>query len=156
MEDTLLILYCVVDEFCREFMPLWEKHLLSHRLKKRLRRNELSAAELMTIAIHFHQSHYRTFKHYYLCYVKKHLTPYFPRLVSYERIVSLMKSVIVPLSALLNSLRGEQTGIYFVDSLLIKACHIKREKQHKVFKDIAKKARSTIGWFFGFVRQEVA
>ncbi len=29
-------------------------------------------------------------------------------------------------------------------------CHIKREKQHRVFKGLAKKAKSTVGWFFGF------
>lgn len=150
MEETLLFLYCIVDEFCQEFLPLWEKHLISSGLKKRKRRNQLSPAEIMTIVIHFHQSHYRTFKCYYLHYVRRHLCNEFPNLVSYERMVTLMKSVVVPLSAFLNSLRGEETGIYFVDSTLLKVCHIKREQQNKVFAGIAKKARSTIGWFFGF------
>jgi hypothetical protein len=150
MEETLLFLYCLVDEFCEEFLPLWEKHLLLSRLKKRHRKSQLSPAEIMTIVIHFHQSHYRTFKHYYLHHVRRHLRDEFPNLVSYERMVTLMKSVIVPLSAFLNSLRGEQTGIYFVDSTLLKVCHIKREQRNKVFAGIAKKARSTIGWFFGF------
>ncbi len=44
----------------------------------------------------------------------------------------------------------QKTGIYFVDSTLLKACHIKREKQNKVFAGIAKKSKSTMGWFFGF------
>ena len=50
----------------------------------------------------------------------------------------------------MQSLTGEQTGIYFVDSTLIKACHIKREKQNRVFKGIAQKGKSTTGWFLGF------
>jgi hypothetical protein len=33
---------------------------------------------------------------------------------------------------------------------LVLVCHIKREKQHKVFKGIAQKSKSTMGWFFGF------
>jgi hypothetical protein len=45
---------------------------------------------------------------------------------------------------------AEKTGIYFIDSMLIKVCHIKREKQHRVFKGLAKKGKSSIGWFFGF------
>jgi hypothetical protein len=32
----------------------------------------------------------------------------------------------------------------------MKACHIKREKQHRVFQGLAKKGKSSIGWFFGF------
>lgn len=150
MEDTLVELYCLVDEFCQEFVPAWEKHLLTHGLRKRRRQSSLSTTEIMTIIIHFQQSHYRTFKHYYLGHVQQHLRPYFPRLVSYHRFVSLMKSVMVPLSTFMQTLTGEATGIYFTDSTIIKACHIKRERQHKVFKGIAKKARSTIGWFFGF------
>jgi hypothetical protein len=43
-----------------------------------------------------------------------------------------------------------KTEIYFVDSTLIKVCHIKREKQNRVFKGLAKKAKSTTGWFYGF------
>ena len=31
-----------------------------------------------------------------------------------------------------------------------RVCHIKREKQHKTFKGIAAKGKSTIGWFYGF------
>jgi len=38
----------------------------------------------------------------------------------------------------------------FVDSTPLIACHIKREKQNKVFLGIAEKGKSTTGWFFGF------
>ncbi len=104
----------------------------------------------MTIIILFHQSCYRNFKTFYIEQVSNHLSKYFPRLVSYNRFVELTKSVIVPLCFFTQSLTGERTGIYFIDSMLIKACHIKREKQNKVFKGIAKKAKSSVGWFFGF------
>jgi hypothetical protein len=150
MENTLTNLFVIVDDFCKEFMPEWEKHLLANKLKQRNRPSKLSPSEIMTIVIHFHQSHYRTFKHYYIHYVCKHLRHLFPNLVSYPQMVALIKSILVPLCFFLQCFRGEKTGIYFVDSTLIKVCHIKREKQHKVFKGIAEKAKSTIGWFYGF------
>ena len=150
MEDTVIELYCFVDEFCKEFLPQWQAHLLSNGLVKRCRKSRLTPSEIMTICIHFHQSHYRTFKHYYINYVQKQLIHLFPDLVTYERFVTLMKKVLTPLCFFLHLLKGEPTGIYFVDSMLVKVCHIKREKQHKVFKGLAKKSRSSVGWFFGF------
>ena len=115
--------------------------------EKRERTGRLSAAEIMTIIIHFHHSGFRTFKQYYCCYVKLVLKHFFPRLVTYERFVILMKSVMVPLSYFLHTLTGEKTGIYFIDSTIIKACHIKREKQTKVFSGYAKKGKSTMGYY---------
>lgn len=150
MENTLIELYCLVDEFCKLFLPEWRKRLMASQLIKRNRKSELSPSEIMTIYIHFHQSHYRDFKNYYLHSVQKHLSHLFPTLVSYPRFVALIKSTIVPLCFFLQTLKGEGTGIYFVDSTLIESCHIKREKQHKVFKGLAKKAKSSIGWFYGF------
>ena len=92
----------------------------------------MSYAEVMTILILFHQSHYRNFKWFYREYVSKVLCEAFPGLVSYNRFVELQKSVLIPLCYLLQALKGEETGIYFIDSTPLKACHIKREKQNKV------------------------
>lgn len=150
MENNLTVLFCLVDDFCKEFMPHWEKMMLQSNIKKRIRNSQISPSEIMAIYIHFHQSHYRDFKNYYLNYVCKYLSQAFPHLVSYHRFVALIKSVLVPLCFFLQSFSGEKTGIYFVDSTLIKSCHIKREKQHRVFRGIAQKAKSTVGWFFGF------
>lgn len=38
----------------------------------------------------------------------------------------------------------------YIDSKPLKVGHIKREKQHKTFKNIARKGKSSMGWFFGF------
>ena len=46
--------------------------------------------------------------------------------------------------------RGEETGIYYIDSTSIKVCHIKREKQNKVFRKIATKSKTSKEWFYGF------
>ena len=150
MEDNLTALYCLVDDFCKEFIPAWKTIMIQSDMKKRDRPGQLSASEIMTIYIHFHQSHYRDFKNYYINYVSRYLVHLFPRLVCYNRFVALIKSVLVPLCFFLQCFSGEKTGIYFIDSTPIKVCHIKREKQHRVFKGFAQKAKSTIGWFFGF------
>ena len=118
----------------------------------------MSLSEVMTIAIHFHQSKYRTFKDYYLKYVCEYLTDYFPNLVSYSRMVELMPNVLTvcwagdPPSCLyyLKSRRGKVTGISFVDSTAIPVCHPKRISRNKVFKETAKLSKSSMGWFYGF------
>ncbi|TFH93731.1 transposase, partial [Porphyromonas levii] len=45
---------------------------------------------------------------------------------------------------------GECTGISFVDSTPLRACHIKRERSHKTMKGLATKGKCTMGWFYGF------
>ncbi len=104
----------------------------------------------MTLFIYFHQMRFQDFKRYYLGYVKPYLSQAFPGLVSYNRFIELLPTISIPLCAFLQGLTEEKTGIYFVDSLRIKACHIRREKQHRVFKDIAHKGKCLIGWMYGF------
>ncbi len=96
----------------------------------------MSASEIMTILIFFHQSNHRNFKNYYIGLIQAYHKHDFPNLVSYPRFIAIMKSVMVPLCAFVQTLAGEKTGIYFVDSTLIKACHIKREKQNNQFLQI--------------------
>ena len=143
-------LYSVVDDFCKIFMEKWEAKMLSDGVKKRNRLGKMSVSEIMTIVIFFHQSNNRNFKNYYLGLISEHYKNYFPDLLSYARFISIMKSILVPLCSFVQSLSGEKTGIYFIDSTLLKACHIKREKQNKVFAKLARKSKSSMGWFFGF------
>ena len=143
-------LFCLVDDFCQLYLPQWQTKLVTEGLKKRQRPCRLSVSELMTILIHFHQSNFRTFKHYYLCFVCKHLRHYFPEVLSYSRFVEIMPSVLVPLCCFLQTLKGDETGLYFIDSTTLSVCHHKRGNRNKTFKGLAKKSKSTMGWFFGF------
>ena len=95
---SLLELFCAVDDFLLSFAPQLKAMQLAAG-KQRERVGQLSASEVMTILIHFHQSHYRTFKAYYTEHVQVHLTSEFPHLVSYQRFVALIPSVLVPLLA---------------------------------------------------------
>lgn len=148
--DDLTALYCSVDDFWKEFKLEWEKHLLESRKSKRGPDSELSIPEMMTIFILFHQSDFRTFKHFYQDHVQKHLSKEFPKLISYSRFVYLQKQLFIPLFAYLLHHKGALTGISFVDSTKLQVWHNKRIPRNKVFKNLAKRGKTTTGWFYGF------
>jgi len=146
---SLLELFVSVDDFCKIFLPVWERKLIADGSKKRHRIGQLSVSEMMTIIIYFHQSRYRNFKAYYTDHVCQHLRGEFPNLVSYERFVNLMPSVFGPLSAYLKSLYGNCSGISFVDSTALEVCDNHRIHNHKVFEGIAERGKGSLGWFYG-------
>lgn len=145
----LTTLYCFVDDFWKKFRTEWEKYLIDKEKSHRGPEPELSTSEMMTIVILFHQSNYRTFKHFY-AHIKQHYRSYFPTLISYCRFVHVMKGLFVPLFACLLYHAGAITGIAFIDSTSIAVCHNKRISRNKVFKSLAKRGKTTAGWFYGF------
>jgi Transposase DDE domain len=145
----LVELYCSIDDFWKSFKLEWNKYLIDSGKPKRGPEPALSISEMMTIVILFHQSNYRTFKHFY-SYVCDYLREDFPRLISYSRFVYLMKNIFVPLFAYLLHIQGMVTGIAFIDSTSIAVCHNKRIQRNRVFKRLAKRGKTTAGWFFGF------
>jgi hypothetical protein len=147
---SLLELFRHVDDFWGAFGPLWKQTLLQSGQIKRQRSGQLAESEIMTILIHFHQSHYRDFKAFYLQHVLAHLHADFPGLVSYSRFVSLIPSVLVPLAAYLETCRGHCTGLSFVDSTKLVVCHNRRIRQHRVFAGLAERGKDSVGWFYGF------
>ena len=142
-------LFCDVDDFCREFEPVWKQRQLAAEQRRRQRKQQLSLSERMTIIIAFHASSYRDFKHFYLMLRLWHRAD-FPGLVSYNRFVQLMPSLVVPLSAYLQTCYGKDTGIAFVDSTALAVCGNKRIRRNRVFRGLAKLGKTTMGWFFGF------
>ena len=83
----------------------------------------MSMSEVMTILIHFHQSHYRDFKAYYMQHVCKHMRSEFPVLVSYTRFVELIPSTLPAMSLYLRVRFGQRTGVAFIDSTTLSVCH---------------------------------
>ena len=140
---SLLSLFCNVDDFWQGFRPYWLRVMLGHDGGQRVRSPRLSPSEIMTILIHFHQSHYRTFKAYYTEYVLTHLRSEFPDLVSYHRFVELTPTGIIPLLAYLQQCRGSCSGIALVDATAIKVGHNKRIARHKVFAGLAERGKRT-------------
>ena len=98
----------------------------------------------MTILSGFHQSDYRNFKSYDLERVQTQWQSHFPKLVSYNRFVEWIPDTLIPLCGYLRSCFGTCTGISFMDSTCLKVCHNRRINQHKVFKDIAARGKTSV------------
>lgn len=158
-QDILLLIsiFCDVDDFCKEFEPEWSKISLesqnsdsSDYRKRRNRKAGLSSGEVITIVILFHKTRYRTFKDYYNRYVTMFLKPFFPKIPSYKRFVYLMRGCLFPLFIFSQGCLGDCTGISFIDSTILTVCHARRINSHKVFKGMAKRGKTSTGWFYGF------
>jgi hypothetical protein len=145
----LVTIFCEVDDFCKEFKNQYEQRLLSAGKGKRKRAFTMTMSEVMTISIWYHHSGYATFKDFYTKEVEVHLTQE-SRLVSYNRFIELRRSIVVPLLIfLLTRKLADCTGLSFIDSFKLEACHIKRTPKHKVLASIAKKSKTSTGWFYG-------
>ena len=70
VEDTLITVFCSIDDFCQKFEPEWNRILLEQNTSSgrwwTTRESKLLLSELMTIAVLLHSSGFRTFKDYYL------------------------------------------------------------------------------------------
>ena len=146
----ILQLFFDCDEFCREFLPRLADQQLTDGKRHRQCLSSLSPSEVMTIVVLFHHSGFRNFKTYYTQQVCQHWRAEFPHLVSYQRMVELKPSVLVLLAAFLHSRFGNCSGVSFVDATSIAVCHNRRINANKVFRGVAKRGKTSVGWFYGF------
>ena len=150
----LVTLFYLIDEFCKEYEPLWQQSLLDSGLRQRRRTSRLALSEILTIAIYFHLSGYRMFKWYYEQELlgSGFVASCFPKAVSYTRFLELMSEHVVPFGHCLLWLcsLSSKTGIQFIDSTSLVVCSNLRINRHKVFKDSAARGHTSEGWFFGF------
>jgi hypothetical protein len=146
-------IFCEIDDFMQEFKRKYYNNLLLDKKdkKKSIESSKLLMSEVMTILVYYHNYGNRTFKDFYLKVVCKYMKQYFKDLVSYNRFIELIPTVLIPITAFLQLKRlGKSNQITFVDSTRIKVCHNKRMRRNKTFKGIASIGKSTMGWFFGF------
>ncbi len=149
--DKITTIFCSIDDFCLVFEPALKKKQLLTGKNTRNRKFKMSTSEILTITVLFHLSGFRNFKHFYIFYVQKYLTQEFPEIVSYNRFTELMQSNMLALSLYMKTCcLGKCTGISFIDSTPIRVCNKKRIYRNRVFKDIATRGKSTMGWFYGF------
>lgn len=148
----LIDIFCDVDDFCKSFVTLSNKNLLTNGKNLRKRVFRMSLSEIMTIQIWFHFSSYKTFKEFYEKEVMVHLRSEFPDLVSYNRFIELKKFTAFSLTIYINLLikRSKKTKISFIDSFTLKVCHPRRIHSHKTFKKLARRGKTSMGWFYGF------
>lgn len=151
-ESKVTEIYCMADDFCKEFALQQEKYMVEDQSHKyRNKPNRMNDAEIIVILILFHSCDFRCFKHYYKEYVCKHLAHLFPRLVSYNHFVELEKKILLPLTVFIKIvLLGTCMGISFVDSTSLRVCRNQRILIHKNFNGLTEHEKCSMGWFFGF------
>ena len=149
---NLVEIYCIFDDFCKIFEPELKKHMIDMDGKAhRNRPCRVSDAEIMTMLVLFHTSHFRDLKTFYTGYVCQHLRQEFPNKLSYNRFVERQRKVALHLLMFLNICAlGKCTGISIIDSTPIVSCHIKRMHMHKTMRGLAAMGKCTMGWFYGF------
>lgn len=149
-ENKLIELFIEVDDLYAAYEQ-WQMKQQSGANKKRRRQPELHPSEVATIVCAYHLSGYKCFEYYYRTCILEHYRSWFPQAPSYERFVSLLGRAVPLLLLWLLYKMGQSlhTGYYFIDSKKLEVCHLKREKQHRVFEGWAAKGKASTGWFYG-------
>lgn len=145
-----LTIFCEIDDFCRQFESKFNRQMLANGQRRRIKPSRLSRAEVMTILVLFHTSGFRDLKRFYTKVVCRYWGKDFRVLVSYNRFVELQRDALVLLGALMQTRLGKCSGISFVDSSKIAVCNNLRIRQNKVFREAAKRGKTSTGWFYGF------
>ena len=148
MAIDITALYCCLDDFCK-LLADWEAHRLLPSEQTRQRPGKLSRAAMLFIVVLFHLSPFKHFKAFYYYGIGQQYRACFGDLPHYDRFVSLMPRLFVPLMVLLHSLSGEPSGVYFADSTKLAVCHNRRIHRHKVFEGLAARGKTSMGWFYG-------
>jgi IS5 family transposase len=151
--DTLLKLYVAIDEELKALQPrLRAKHLPRD---PRGGTPTLSATEVLTILV-WGAWRGLTDKAKVYFYLQAYHRREFPTLGAYSKFVDATNRYSVELRALLALLlhRNRQAqGPYplvLQDSTAIAVCHIARARQHRTFRDWARKSKNGMGWWYGF------
>lgn len=151
-ELSLIYFFCHIDVFCNAFEFEYIKKFLDQDTPSKrwrtTRESRLCLSELMTLALLFHKSNYRTLSTFISNTFKQISSHYF-------RVSFLMSSStnwwgeFSFLFCFPTLLGGNPTGIGFVDSTVLSVCHICRASGHKDFKRMAKKGKQQRVGFMG-------
>ena len=154
LKDQITNIFVQVDDFCKEFdsqIKQMKFQALRDNKKRRNRNSKMSDSEIITIMIGFHLGAHKTFKHYYKEIVCGYWKNLFPNRLSYNRLIELQQRCFVVFALFLKEkCLGKCTGISFMDSTTLKVCRNQRIHNHKVFKGLAERGKSSMGWFYGF------
>lgn len=147
-ELKLIEIFCQVDDFCQLFSAWEQTHLLENG--PGTRQPDLCDSEILTILIFYHLSGFKCFKYYYNRFVRQNLNSHFPSLVSYNRFVELIPrfymKIFIFTKVFCTVKCGEKN---YIDSAQLPVCHNRRIHSNRVFKEIAKRGKTSTGYFYG-------
>ena len=154
-ENSLISLYCIVDDFIQMFIETstGKKNEALYYGKRGLKRR-MPIADVVTlnlVRIFDRIADVKTFHKN----AQEHYRHYFPTLTNYRNFLKATNKTIGFIAAFLhyqlylNQIHCKDT-IFYLDSTPISVCENRYICSHKVMKDIARRGKSTKGWFFGF------
>jgi len=150
--DKLIEIFCKTDDFYLQF-DQWLSGAEGSRLglsPGSVRQPGLYPSEIMTILIFYHLSGFKCFKYYYERFIRGFGRDYFPKAPTYNRFIELIPRACLPLLAFIKTCcLGKKTGIYYIDATPLAVCRNQRIHNHRVFEGIAKRGKTSMGWFFG-------
>ena len=151
MLKDITLLFCFVDDFCKECEKQMRNYLIENNKKTRkpTRVSGLETSEIITIILLFYRSNMLNFKAFYK-YLESHHKRDFPKMPTYERFCVIKQKAIPMLLCLFKCLRSKGQSEAYIDATALRVSHNKRTNSHKVFKGIAAVGKSTMGWFYGF------
>ena len=130
--DKITEIFCIVDDFCKEFSHDIKKLQIQPGNAKRHRNRPvgMSESEIITILLLFHFGTFRNFKHFYLFYVKEHLRKEFPKQLSYNRFVEIEHGCSIYLMLI-------SEFCYFIPELSpFTVCFIKTSQYQYIFSSV--------------------
>lgn len=138
-ENILTEIFVETDDLYKAYLNWCSQHGFTSLFRTK-RHPRLSPSEVVTIIIAYHLSGYKCFEYYYRHCILKTFLHDFPLAPSYKRFVSYIISALPLLLVLaMNKCRQSvHSGYYFIDSKKLEVCHIRREKDHKVFEGLAR------------------
>lgn len=149
-ENKLIAIYCEVDDLLKAYENYRSQTQCPERKPTRV--PCLSGAEVCTILVMFQMSGMKTFEYFYRQNYERGKSRDFPKAPTYECFLDYISRAFpcMLLWARFLCARSARDGLYVIDSKKLEVCHLKRERGHKVFKEIAAKGKSSMGWFYGF------
>ena len=146
--ELLILIYSFVDDFIKSITQ-------DLQYAPPTKTFNLTIAELVSLAIFRYLMGFKTWKEFYK-FIKTYHQQDFPNLPKYGNFLRAMNRLsffaYFMQQGFLNFFKKitKRRDIKFVDSTKLKVCRNKREFTHQVCKNIARKGKSSIGWFYGF------
>jgi len=156
LEDVLTLIYCFTDDFIKNIV-----HSIDFAIETPsngnppIKTTNLSVAELTSLAIFRYFTGHTNWKSFYN-FINTYHKKDFKDLPTYGNFLNSINKLsvlgMIVLQGFMNVFKRNTlfSDIKITDSTKLKVCGNKRIFNHKVMKDIAKRGKSSMGWFYGF------
>ena len=117
MLKDITLLFCFVDDFCKECEKQMRNYLIENNKKmhKPTRVPELEMSEMITIILLFYRSNMLNFKTFYK-YLELHHKRDFPKMPTYERFCAIKQKAIPMLMWLFKCILSQGQSEAYIDA----------------------------------------